>query len=90
MESFLNEIQLSEKIHVSLACLRRWRLRGEGPQYVKVGPLVRYRPEAVAQWVETLPIGGNGRHAVRRRPPQAAGLSDLTVALPGARKAKAS
>jgi hypothetical protein len=42
MESLLNEIQLSEKIHVSLACLRRWRLRGEGPQYVKVGPLVRY------------------------------------------------
>jgi len=50
MESFLNEIQLSEKIRVSLACLRRWRLRGEGPQYVKVGPLVRYRPEAVEQW----------------------------------------
>ena len=61
MESFLNEIQLSEKIRVSLACLRRWRLRGEGPQYVKVGPLVRYRPEAVEQWVEALPIGGNGR-----------------------------
>ena len=61
MESLLNEIQLSEKIHVSLACLRRWRLRGEGPQYVKVGPLVRYRPEAVEQWVDALPTGGNGR-----------------------------
>ena len=61
MESFLNEIQLSEKIRVSLACLRRWRLRGEGPQYVKVGPLVRYRPEAVEQWVDALPPGGNGR-----------------------------
>lgn len=60
MESFLNEIEVSEKIRVSLACLRRWRLRGEGPQYVKVGPLVRYRPEAVEQWVETLPTGGNG------------------------------
>ena len=23
-------------------------------------PLVRYRPEAVEQWVETLPTGGNG------------------------------
>jgi hypothetical protein len=34
MESFLNEIEVSEKIRVSLACLRRWRLRGEGPQYV--------------------------------------------------------
>ena len=61
MESLLNEIQVSEKIHVSLACLRRWRLRGEGPQYVKVGPLVRYRPEVVEQWVDALPTGGNGR-----------------------------
>ena len=61
MESLLNEIQLSEKIHVSLACLRRWRLRGEGPQYVKVGPLVRYRPEVVERWVDALPTGGNGR-----------------------------
>ena len=63
MESLLNEIQLSEKIHVSLACLRRWRLRGEGPQYVKVGPLVRYRPEAIEQWVDALPTGGNGRRS---------------------------
>ena len=61
MESFLNENQVSEKIQVSLACLRRWRLRGEGPQYVKVGPLVRYRPEAIEQWVDALPTGGNGR-----------------------------
>jgi predicted DNA-binding transcriptional regulator AlpA len=70
MESFLNEIQLSEKIRVSLACLRRWRLRGEGPQYVKVGPLVRYRPEAVEQWVEALPIGGNGRRPRSGRAPR--------------------
>lgn len=67
MESFLNETQVSEKIQVSLACLRRWRLRGEGPQYVKVGPLVRYRPEAITQWVEALPTGGNGRRSVGRQ-----------------------
>lgn len=66
MESLLNETQVSEKIQVSLACLRRWRLRGEGPQYVKVGPLVRYRPEAITQWVEALPTGGNGRRSVGR------------------------
>jgi hypothetical protein len=36
MESFMNETQVSEKIQVSLACLRRWRHLGEGPQYVKV------------------------------------------------------
>lgn len=66
MESLLNETQVSETIQVSLACLRRWRLRGEGPPFVKVGPLVRYRPEAIAQWIEALPTGGNGRRPVRR------------------------
>lgn len=66
MESLLNETQVSEKIQVSLACLRRWRLRGEGPPYVKVGPLVRYRPEAIADWVQGLPSGGNGRRPVER------------------------
>jgi hypothetical protein len=48
MESLLNEIQLSEKIHVSLACLRRWRLRGEGPQYVKVGLRLYLKTEGLA------------------------------------------
>ncbi len=64
MDALLNETQVSEKLQVSLACLRRWRLRGEGPQYVKVGPLVRYRPDAVDSWVAELPTGGNGRRHV--------------------------
>jgi hypothetical protein len=38
MDKLLTEIQVSEALQVSLACLRRWRLRGEGPQYIKVNP----------------------------------------------------
>jgi hypothetical protein len=52
-------------LQVSLACLRRWRLRGEGPEYKKVGPLVRYRLEAVMEWVDRLPTGGKRRGIVR-------------------------
>lgn len=69
MEVLLNETQLSEMLQVSLACLRRWRLRGEGPEYKKVGPLVRYRHEAVVQWVDGLPTGGNGRRPQPADPP---------------------
>jgi hypothetical protein len=36
-------------------------LSGEGPQYLKVGPLVRYRTEDIEGWVADLPAGGNGR-----------------------------
>jgi predicted DNA-binding transcriptional regulator AlpA len=71
MDSLLMEEEVSEKLQVSLACLRRWRLLGEGPQYVKMGPMVRYRPKDIEDWLATLPTGGNGhRLSVRgvRRP----------------------
>lgn len=61
MDPLLTENQVSEILQVTLACLRRWRLRGEGPQYLKMGPLVRYRPGDVAEWLSTLPTAGNGR-----------------------------
>jgi predicted DNA-binding transcriptional regulator AlpA len=60
MDKLLTEIQVSDALQVSLACLRRWRLRGEGPQYIKVGPLVRYRPQDLDNWIAALPTGGNG------------------------------
>jgi hypothetical protein len=70
MESLWNETQVSEKLQVSLACLRRWRLLSQGPEYLKVGPLVRYRPEAVDRWLEKLPTGGNGKKPVLSEAPR--------------------
>jgi hypothetical protein len=60
MEAFLNEFEVSEKLQISVASLRRRRVLRQGPPFVKVGPLVRYRPEALDQWVEELPTGGTG------------------------------
>jgi predicted DNA-binding transcriptional regulator AlpA len=54
MDTLLLEEEVSEKLQVSLACLRRWRLQGEGPQYVKMGPMVRYRPKDI-DWLAKLP-----------------------------------
>lgn len=61
MEPLLTEHEVSASLKVSLACLRRWRLQGEGPQYVKVNNMVRYREADIAAWVEKLPTAGNGR-----------------------------
>jgi hypothetical protein len=60
MEALLNEFEVSEKLQISVASLRRRRVLRQGPPFVKVGPLVRYRPEALDQWVEGLPTGGTG------------------------------
>lgn len=50
----------AEMIGCSVALMRKWRLFNEGPAYVKVGRLVRYRPTDIdsflnANRVETGP-----------------------------------
>jgi predicted DNA-binding transcriptional regulator AlpA len=67
MEKLMNETEVSEFLGMSLACGRRWRLFGEGPEYRKVGLLVRYRPEAVNEWLNNQQLGGNGHRFEPRR-----------------------
>jgi len=58
MESLLTEQEVAKKLCVSLAALRRWRLEGRGPKFIKVSSLVRYRPEELEQWLAAQPTGG--------------------------------
>jgi excisionase family DNA binding protein len=58
MNALLTEEEVSKRLHVSLASIRRWRLERRGPQFIKVGSLVRYRPEDVESWLAALPTGG--------------------------------
>jgi predicted DNA-binding transcriptional regulator AlpA len=68
MNQFLTEIELSDRIHVSLATLRRWRLENRGPKFRKLGSLVRYGEYDLTQWMEAQPSGGTGEMA--RIPPE--------------------
>ena len=65
MNNLLTEEQVSQQLHVSLAALRRWRLEGRGPRYIKVSALVRYRPEELEEWLASLPSGGTAEVASR-------------------------
>ena len=58
MLSLLTEQDVARQLHVSLASLRRWRLLRRGPQFIKVGALVRYRPEDLEEWLAGQPTGG--------------------------------
>jgi excisionase family DNA binding protein len=60
MLALLKEEEVAEQLHVSVASLRRWRLARRGPQFIKVGSLVRYRPEDLETWLAALPTGGSG------------------------------
>jgi hypothetical protein len=57
-ETDVSKTDVSKQLRVSLACLRRWRLERRGPMFVKMGQLVRYRPEDLESWLKTLPTGG--------------------------------
>jgi predicted DNA-binding transcriptional regulator AlpA len=61
MFALLTEEEVARQLHVSVASLRRWRLERRGPQFIKVGALVRYRPEEIEVWLTALPTGGAGR-----------------------------
>ena len=57
----MTENEVSKRLNVILASLRRWRLTNRGPVYLKVGSLVRYSQEDLEAWLASLPTGGTGR-----------------------------
>lgn len=51
MQNILNEIEAAERLRVSAPTLRRWRHKGEGPLFLKIGGAVRYREEDLAIFI---------------------------------------
>jgi predicted DNA-binding transcriptional regulator AlpA len=59
-ETLLNEHDVARITRLSLTSVRRWRLLGQGPKYLKLGAAVRYRPHDVSAWLESRSCGGEG------------------------------
>ena len=51
--SLLNERQISQILGISVSTLRRWRSQQTGVRFVRIGSLVRYRPEDLEDFVST-------------------------------------
>jgi predicted DNA-binding transcriptional regulator AlpA len=50
-EQYLTDVELAEKLHVSLNTIKSWRHRKTGPRYVKMNRLVRYPVSAVEEFI---------------------------------------
>lgn len=50
-QRLLNEHEVATSCSISVLTLRKWRSQKRGPQYVKIGALVRYRPDDVDSWI---------------------------------------
>lgn len=62
VEHLLNEKDVARITGMSLAWVRKQRLQGKGPVFLKVGgSAVRYRPSDLSAYLESRPTGGGGR-----------------------------
>ena len=62
MANLMTETEVAKRLNVSRASLRRWRVLKRGPTFMKIGGLVRYRPEDLEAWLDALSKGGSGRN----------------------------
>jgi hypothetical protein len=71
MLNLLTEEDVAKQLQVSLAALRRWRVEGRGPCFIKVSALVRYRPEELEDWLEAsqpaVPLKGKAEERLRNQ-----------------------
>lgn len=50
---FLSEKDVAARLGVTTRTLQRWRVSGEGPEWVRTGPrMVRYSDAAISAWAE--------------------------------------
>lgn len=58
----VDERGAAEVLGCSVALMRKWRLFREGPCYVRVGRLVRYRPDDLSAFLDShRVVTGGGR-----------------------------
>lgn len=50
----LKEQEVSERLTISLTSLRRWRMAGTGPEWVKLGKSVRYPESSLVKYIDSV------------------------------------
>lgn len=55
---FLSPATVAQKLSVSVTTLRTWREAGTGPKFIRLGKVIRYRQEDLADWIVGASFGG--------------------------------
>jgi len=65
----LTDVEVARQLAVSVSSLRRWRMLGSGPRFVRVGGfLVRYLESDIAAWLNSAAAGGEPQPAEQPQP----------------------
>ncbi len=65
MQSLITDEQFEATYGVSRKTLANWRVKGEGPRFVKIGGAVRYRAEDVTAWIDSRVFGSTAEYQGR-------------------------
>jgi predicted DNA-binding transcriptional regulator AlpA len=52
-----SESETARRLDVSVSGLRKWRREGTGPQFIRIGRLIRYSIEDIQAWLMALKRG---------------------------------
>jgi excisionase family DNA binding protein len=63
LKALLTEHEVAALFRISLATVRRWRQKGTGPDFIKLGSSVRYNRGAVLSWLHSRPARGLARRS---------------------------
>jgi predicted DNA-binding transcriptional regulator AlpA len=50
-EALLTVSEVGRLLHCSKSALDKWRISGDGPRFVRIGALIRYRPADIAAYI---------------------------------------
>lgn len=65
LESLMTEHEVAEQLAIKVATLRKWRVTGNGPTFIKLGSAVRYLPSDVELFLEEGRKKGEAQHTRR-------------------------
>jgi len=71
IESLLREKEVAKILNVSIGKVRHLRLTGGGPAFIKIGDSVRYKPEEIRKFIDSIVL----QTVTKKREP--IGLSEI-------------
>jgi predicted DNA-binding transcriptional regulator AlpA len=63
VENLLSTPEVAQRLGLAEITLRKWRIAGSGPRFIRCGANVRYRAADIESWVSSRTVGSTSEAA---------------------------